>query len=484
MSKPRGFFACRLLPTTVLLLQACGGDGGGGGGSAGGAGGAGADAAGITLTLGAADAMQGTLSPVTTAQRYFILKDGEGDPAPATAVVLFADAKPPEDEFSTAYPDLVVTLYARQGGQWVQAAQNDDPEPRFSNDSELFTRLPASEDGRYCVRVAECNAVFGEAGCAPAADITHDGFALHGGALNAALQETEPNDDPASAAPIEYTPTGAGGYYSVVEMGSSGAPTDLDTWSFGVPLDAFAGLDNGVGEVAGTCGFTFFRPGPDGNGSTATSGVSALVVDTAEPPTVIAITDVFADPGMPAEVNFRCRAGGSYLFGVSRTPDAVLGANDFYFWRHGFSQSNPLEGEAHTGGAPDTNNLGATAEALVPVQNDDGSVSYFVEGAIAHEGDADFFSVEVPPGLTKLGAACAGQRMGSGVRGLTLRTYTSADLGTPVDGATATESPGAEIGLTDVDITGNAGLVLSVTAATLDPGVRSGGYRCGFHLTP
>lgn len=86
--------------------------------------------------------------------------------------------------------------------------------------------------------------------------------------------------------------------------------------------------------------------------------------------------------------------------------------------------------------------------------------------------------------MTKFGAGCAGEQNGSGVRGLTLRTFTGADLSVPVDGATATRDAVAELGLTDVDITGNAGLVLSVTAGSLDPGVRSGGYRCGFHLSP
>ncbi len=548
MSKSKVFFVCRLMPVAALLLQACGGDGGGGGGAGGagglatdagpsgggggevtgGAGGAqiggsggapvvepdaavnggsggapvvepdaavpppavlnescdDAAANGVTLALDAADATQGTLSPVATAQRYFILSQGGADPALGTAVALFTDAKPAEDEFSAAYPDLVVTLYARQGGQWAPVAQNDDPEPRFSNDSELFTRLPASEDGRYCVRVAECTSVFGEAGCAPAADITHDGFAVRALAFGAELQEAEPNEDAASATPIAYTPTGMGGYYRIVEMGASAAPADVDTWSFNVPVDAFSGLDNSAGEVAGACGFSFFRPGVDGNGSSAASGLIASVADAADPLTLLARTDVFANPTALAEISFRCRAGGSYLFSVARTPEAAVGENDFYFWNHVLTGTNPLEAESRAGGALDANNTGASAEALVVQPRDDGSASYFVEGAIDHDGDADFFSVEVPAGTTKFSASCAGQRIGSGVRGLTLRAFTGADPSVPVDGATATESAAEDLGITDADITGNTGLVLSITAASLEPGIRGAGYRCGFHFAP
>lgn len=536
--------ACRLLPVTVLLLQACGGDdgGGGAGGAAGDAsltGGAGGEVVGqpdaavnggtggapvtepdgavgvepdaavavepdaavapppllngscddaaantVTLALDAADATQGTLSPVATAQRYFILTQGEGDPAPGSAIALFTDAKPAEDEFAAAYPDLVVTLYARQGGQWAQVAQNDDPEPRFSNDSELFTRLPASEDGRYCVRVAECTAVFGAEGCAPAADITNDAFALQAVNLRPELQEAEPNDDAATASPLGYQPIDTGGYYSVVESGNFGAPTDVDVWAFSVPADVFTDFDPSAGEVAGACRFEFFRPGADGSGSTAAAGVLASVADAADPLTPLARTDVFADPAIPAEVGFRCVAGGNYVFSVARSPDAAVGANDFYFWRHALTQTNPIEAEGRAGGTPDANNTGATAEALVAVQNDDGSVSYFVEAAIDHADDADYFSVEVPAGMTKFSAACGGQRIGSGVRNLTLRTFTGADLSVPVDGATATESAAEDLGLTDVDIAGNTGLVLAITAQSLDPGVRGAGYRCGFHLSP
>jgi hypothetical protein len=444
-----------------------------------------AAANGITLGLDAADPVQGTLAPVATAQRFFILtQDGGGDPAPGTPLALFTDAKPADDEFSAAYPDLVVTLYARQGGQWTPVAQNDDPEPRFSNDSEVFTWLPASEDGRYCVRVAECTSVFGAEGCAPAADITHDAFALQAVAWSADRQEVEPNEDAASASPTEYTATGMGGYYSVIETGAFAAPTDVDTWSLSVPVDAFAGIEPAAGEVAGACRFSFFRPGAEGSGSSAGTGVFAAVADAADPLTLLARTDVFADPANLAEVSFLCRAGGSYVLSVSRAPDAAAGANDFYFWRHGLTQSNPLEAEGRTGGTPDSNNLGAMAEALTAVQNDDGSVSYFIEAAIDHADDADYFSVEVPAGMTKFSAACAGQRIGSGVRNLTLRTFTGADLSVPVDGATGTESAAEDLGVTDADITGNTALVLSVTAQSLDPGVRGGGYRCGFHLSP
>ena len=535
----------RLLPFTVLLLQACGGDdddGAGAGGQAadsgpsGGASGevtgqadaavvGGGDAApvrdrdaatsvepdgtvvvepdaavatpipnetcddaaanGIALVLGSAEGVQDTLTPVATAERFFILaQDGGGDPAPGTSIVLFTDAKPADDEFSVAHPDLVLTLYARQGGQWSQIAQNDDPEPRVSNDSALFSRLPPSEDGRYCVRIAECTVVFGSENCAPAADITNDAFALQAFSVPPELQEAEPNDDAATASPVEFMPADEGGYFNIVAAGVSATPTDVDVWSFSVPVDAFVDLGGDAGEVAGACRFGFFSPGADGNGSSATAGVNAAVADAADPLTPLARTDVFADPANPAEVSFRCQAGGSYVLSISRAPDAAAGANDFYFWRHALTETNPIEAEGRAGGAPDGNNIGAMAEALTPVQNDDGSVSYFVEGAIDHADDLDYFSVEVPAGMTKFGAGCEGQRIGSAVRNLTLRTFTNPDLSASVDEATATESALEAAGFLDVDVAGNTGLILAVTAQSLDPGIRGAGYRCGFHLSP
>lgn len=346
MSKSKVFFACRLLPVTVLLLQACGGDGGGGGGGgtggeatdaspSGGAGGevvGGSDAAvnggsggdpvgepdaavgvepdaavgvepdaavappvpnescddaaanAVTLALDAADATQGTLSPVATAQRYFILTQGGADPAPGTAVVLFTDAKPAEDEFLGRLPGPGRHAL-RPAGRAVDAggAERQSRAPVLQRQRALlqppgFGRRPVLRPRRRVhVRVRGRGLRAGRR--------HHPRWlrGVRGVALRPDLVESEPNDDAASASPVEYTPTGMGGYYSVVEMGASGSPTDVDVWSFSVPVDAFAGLDNGAGEVAGACGFSFFRAGVDGSGSSAAAGVIASVADSADP---------------------------------------------------------------------------------------------------------------------------------------------------------------------------------------------------------
>lgn len=435
----------------------------------------------ITLVIGDPSPAGLTLEPIDTDEDYFILKAADGSAPKAGTVLNFqSDAKPQSNEFDPSYPDLVMTLYKKEGGKWVQFAQNDDPFPRFSNDSSVDTILPTSENDEYCVRMTECNVAFG-GGCAPPADILLYDYAVGAGVIDPTLKsiadEKEPNDTDMTATPVEYEKNMQGKYYLSLQWGAYSSASDVDVWKFNLPVDA--AMSDGKDRVM--CNFDFLPSGVDGNGSTATSGVIAYVASAADPATKLAEVDVMASM-TPAAISFPCTTGTDYLLFMTRAAGATAGTDDFYFMYHNGSGSNPLEAESLPMGMPDTNNTSAMAEALTGVANGMDQ-SFFVEGDINHDGDVDYFSVDVPADKKTVSVACSGQRMGSGVRGLNVTVY-GADGTTPIAGASGTESAMADIFIQQKMIGANAKLVVKVSVASLDPTIKGTGYRCGIHLVP
>jgi hypothetical protein len=112
-------------------------------------------------------------------------------------------------DYDPTYIDSVITVFDEKG---VQVAQNNDPIEYTTNDSRLYTILPA--DGDYCVRVAECWSVIANPGssCASPKDKTTTAYTLGARQLlddpgQPATADLEKGNDAASATAIDYVKT-------------------------------------------------------------------------------------------------------------------------------------------------------------------------------------------------------------------------------------------------------------------------------------
>jgi hypothetical protein len=170
---------------------------------------------------------------------------------------------------------------------------------------------------------------------------------------------------------------------------------------------------------------------------------------------------------------------GKPYYLVVKHPATAAGSNDFYFQLRTFGDSNPLEAETTS-----QNNQPAGAEALMAVAYADGSTSYFIEGDLLPAGtDVDHFSVAVPPSMAGvINVACAAQRSGSGLRGLTATVLDS--LGTPVGGpASASEAAASDLLVSTLPVPiGATSRIIKLEAASQAPDVLSAFYRCGIHF--
>jgi hypothetical protein len=170
---------------------------------------------------------------------------------------------------------------------------------------------------------------------------------------------------------------------------------------------------------------------------------------------------------------------------VVRHPGMTAGANDFYFLSHGRSGSNPVE-------ANDVANNGLlNAEALEATPNSSGGQSYFVDGQIlVAGGDEDNFKLAIPDGVDdtwRISVSCGAQRLGSGVRNLTVQVLDGTGASPGAD-YTGTEAEDKDLLLEDLAIP-PGGMDNSVYVRISDEDVQgvtvtSRFYRCGFHFSP
>lgn len=424
------------------------------------------------LSLTSQDPTSASLEDVAQDRDYFTFTGKKGD-----AIAIFTDAKPDSNEFDTTYADLVLTLFGPDGT--TQIAQNDDPYPfpPGTNDSEIVIVLP--EDGTYCVEVSECAALFGAQNCrAPGTDdpefndYTIQAFQLNPAGMGVGA-EKEPNETADVSTPITLASPQAGTFIAYYDWGSFTSATDVDMWSFKPPADTK------ITSGRATCNFEFWLGGSEGNGSTAEQGVVGYIATKDDPATHIAEIDTTKlDTTIrpePPSIAVPCKLDTEYLFVMSRPAGATAGANDFYFFRHFYTGSNPVE--------MGPNDDIAMPETLEKVDQMDGSASFFIDGDIEMAGDVDYYSVPVPAGLSLASFVCAAQRGGSGVRGLKVSVLGANDM--PIAGGmgTSTESETKNLRFANVPVPqGTQTLKFKVEAASLDPNVSSTFYRCGFHL--
>jgi hypothetical protein len=397
----------------------------------------------------------------TTGQQDFYRFPGKkGD-----AVMIDIDAQFfDKAEYDPTYIDSVVTLFNADG---VQVAQNDDPIEYYTNDSRLYTILPA--DGEYCLRVEECWTTLPNLGiaCRGEKDKLFTTYALYinefvDGPGDAVTVEVEAGDDETSATPIAYEKNFSGAYETTF-WGTFKDQDDVDVWSFTLPTD----LDPAPPAGVRTIGRFFIMPsGPSGSGSTVPTG-RVWVADAAAPDVVLAEVNADSTPRfMP-----RLELGTPYLLFVTRTPeDGATPANDFYFIRHYPGWSCPLELEVGMG-------MNDTSSAPEPLEK-------CIEGDLVMDAqDVDHFVTTVPTGMTKAGASCVAWREGSGLRGLQLSLLMPDENPFP-NGISEPETETDYAYVEGVDINASPKVVLKVEAASQDPTVLQSFYRCAIFFSP
>ncbi len=389
-----------------------------------------------------------------------------------TPYLIYTEAKTGADPFDPTYPDTVVTLLDASG---KQIAQNDDPQPRSSNDATLWTILPA--DGDYIIKVQECNAAFGTTNCSAAGMITTLDYKV--GVLEVSPMATsvtfgaEPNDDATKAVTIKYGKDSMTKKYYVSEVyGQYETATDVDVYSFTLPTDVTVDM-----TTERPVGYFEIRPsGTDGNGSTSKTG-KVYVVDPADLTHHVAEIDASLGMTVP-DLSPPLTLGKQYYLFVERPAGSTLGANDFYWFAHYTGGSNPIEKD-------DTaNNTAATAEVLKDQKSSGVLASYFVDGDLTVAGtDVDFYSLSIPAGAKTVTTVCGAQRAGSGLRGFKISLVKS-DGTTPLAaGATSTESASDDARLQKIALGTTTGTVLfKIEAASQDANVTSTFYRCAAYF--
>lgn len=494
--RARHFLALLAVGLTAAVSVGCdgNGDGTGGAGGTGGSAGDGGTGGTTTMTTGGtggttttgtttptgdgndtfdtaeelpiAEEVAATLEPPGDDVDYYVF-DGEAD-AP---FIIQTSAKVGNDPFDPAYPDLVVTLYDEQHNQ---IARNDDPIPRFSNDSLLFTILPTA--GKYFIEVAECSKVFGEMNCADPANIEITDYTITAGFLNDAAETIgaeamEPNDTQAqatdaSAKYLEVDPAMNPGLYAITTLyGRFGTADDVDV--FKIHLPANLSYDPATERSVGY--FDLWPSGTEGDGSETKVGKLWITDDmgqiVAQIDNNVSATEDGAQnlaPPLMVDTDY-------YLF--VQSPGGADGKKDFYFLREFVAGSNPVEADDVL------NNLPAGAEKLTTSQNDPNR--YFFEGNISLDVDTDYFTAAVPANLMmkQVAVFCGAQRSGSGLRGFKVTVSNDAD-GSMIGTVTESDKDDASVPATSY---GNATTIRIQVETTLpkDPAVSSDFYRCG-----
>lgn len=402
----------------------------------------------------------------------------------AGAYYIGSDAKPNDDPYADGFVDLVVALHNANG---QKVAENDDPFPRNTQDSELYVKL---DPGTYYVSVTEFCATTTACPAGYFDDITDFGYLVFVSAqLDTAeegiLEESTPdasNDTVATAANWEFEPLPptppatdpTGRFYFSLAYGDFPSAADRDGYLFTVPNGATT--SNG-----GRLNISLASPpsGLGGNGSSRKPGLIEIVDVTANE--VVARFDYGAEPD---EVTDREEpfvpvvVGQQYLVRIGDGGAAAGGTlGNYYFLLGGVTEGNPLEAEEAT------NDVVTTPETLTSSPNSAGGIGYFVDGDITTAGtDVDHYEIAVPSPLNgqRLYVYCISQRIGSGLVGLKATVHDGA--GVAITGATDTESATEPVLVEEVDPGSNTTLIVKMEAASQASGVAGTHYRCGYNF--
>ena len=407
-----------------------------------------------TLVIG--EAAQESLNPTADVD-YWTFEGTAGLP-----VAIFIDAQ--DVPFEDIAIDSVITLY---DADKKVIAINDDPFPRTTNDSSIFTILP--KDGTYYLRVEECTTWLQSTGvdasCAQPVDKKKVSYTVLVIALDPESDGNVASVEGEEVAMGYGKSVETGNYFLTLVWGMFDAVDDEDVFTFNLPADTT------ISQGRSTANFDFYPAGEEGNGSTATLG--ATWVTTADAPEIVlAYTDGLSGDSisMPADLE------KDYVLYVSVLGDP--GDHGFYFFNHAGGGSNPVEAE------DETNTAMETPEKLENSPDDAGS-HYFIDGDItAADTDVDWFLVEVPEsvadGTYEASIACGAQRSGSGLRGFTYALHDAE--GVEIKKAKESKS-GAVVLEGGLVPAGTETLLVRLSAESQADDVAGTYYRCGLHIT-
>lgn len=394
------------------------------------------------------------------------------------ALAIFTEAKPDEDPFAEGYVDMVLTIFNEDG---EKVGENDDPIPRNTQDSELFTVLPA--DGDYCIRIGHfCHWSEEDQGvpCPSPQPITNPnyGFIMTEIDFTATRSVSESLDEDE----LGYE-MGNNGYFGVLVHGTFDDGDDVDSYAFNLPDDIT------ISQGRATANFDMFPAGgEEGNGSSAPTGkIWLTTADDTE--TVLAEIDTTKyEPTFGMTLSFPADLDADYVVNIAGDGGSNVGNNPFYYFFHSFGGSNIPEAEEGTG----SNDISDDAESNVEfIGNSTGGFSgAFVEGNLPGGTDVDWFKFPIadfgvtPDSTWTISGACSAQRIGSGLRvlNLTLEDQEGSEI------HSANETPDESASFGDGGKAFPSGtvtdLLLKVSAGSLDDNVEGDYYRCGVVLVP
>ena len=373
----------------------------------GGTGGSGGDpfAGAIPIVVGA-NATSGTLTDPLSSRDVYSFAGTMGE---TIQIVTSTGAANP---FDPTYLDLAITLYGPLSKYRI--AQQADPWPRVSNAPTLFTVLPAT--GTYYLAVEHCSNVPIGPCVYPATALTNRGYTVSVSDISGATfirEGAEPgNDAVAGAAAVTYTKAGGTSYAPLLLHGVLQSATDRDTFTFTVPADV------PVAPGARARANFWFQPTRDnGNGSSYAVG-TIYVVDPADTSGAHLVEIDATDYGTgdspnspPGNLSFPVQLGKQYALVVTHSQFSLDPPRDFYFMQH--------LGGAPAGAPPmetEPNNTQATADTLAPINNQDGTYTFSVDGDLNTVAtDVDFHHLQIPSGVKTLTGECESLLNGSGV---------------------------------------------------------------------
>lgn len=385
-----------------------------------------------------------------------------------------ADFEPTADPFDPEHLDTVITIY---NSAQEQIAFNDDPYPRNSQDSSVYTIL---EDGEYFIKIQDF--------CATTDCPDEDAYyeALNevnysllitpiDGAENGSVPEgAEPNSDFANATAMEYQPNDgdgvpAGFYFLSTCYGDWTDADAADGFTFTAPADVAVEADSRPN------GRIIVPPGSiNGSGSSKQAGVVEVLI-AGEPDQVVASFNMATEDDSPdrAELTFPVVPAQEYLIRINDGP-AADGSTPFYFFFHNVGGGNPVEA------AEVTNSVIATPEALPGTPNPTtGVTSSFIEGDIP-AADVDYFEFNVTDDTFTV--TCEALRGGSGatLRAEILSGDGLTSLGTDVETSAIT----GQLLIEDADVSGETTVLVKIDKTAQAANVAGAFYRCGFHFAP
>jgi hypothetical protein len=411
------------------------------------------------------DVLGNTLEPADTDEDYFSFTAQAGD-----LLFVQADGTSGGDPFSSAHPDVVLTLYD-DGEQ--QVAQNDDPYRAPSgHNPELWYRAPVT--GTYFIRVTDClNAGLGGTKiCSPADGITNHDYTLLASVLDEAdsglIEDAEGGDDNATSPNTIDYPVGLPGFFRAHAWGTFNDVTDVDVYAVDLPDDVEAYVTNAVYGTFGIYG----PEGSDGIGTTRNVGLAWVEDDSGN--VLARIDHSQTSPTQPhaRAVRVPMAVDAQYWFYVQH-PGGGAGTNDFYIFNHDATDSNPPESEP---------NDSIDAPATLVTQSNGELASAFIQGdqGVVSASD-DYYRVDVPADLEQFSAVCAAQRVGSGLRALTITVYAGSDQS--VLDTSGPEGETVDLSVSDIDVMGETFVVVGITSGTPSADVLSRFYECGFHFS-